>query len=119
MKIERFLGGAVAADGGTISCRIMLHDGSELDLGLDCRIPTVRADRKIFIGAGYPTLPGARVLSRDTPEELEVINAIQDYLDRSCGFIREALMEASASTLNERDCADYMAIMLMQAILER
>jgi len=35
MKIERFLSGAVAGDGGTISCRAVLHDGTVVDLGLD------------------------------------------------------------------------------------
>jgi hypothetical protein len=120
MKIERFLDGAVAGDGGTIACRAALDDGTILELGLDARIPKTKAQRQVFVGAGYPTLPGARVLARNSPEEQDVIAAIQDYLDRTCGFLRrEALMEAKPSTLNERDCGDLMAVMLMRGILDR
>ena len=52
MKIERFLDGAVAADGGTVSCRAVLNDGTVLELGLDARIPKTKAERQILIGAG-------------------------------------------------------------------
>lgn len=120
MKIERFIDGAVAADGGTIACRAALDDGTVLELGLDARIPKTKAQRQVFIGAGYPTLPGARLLERGSGEEHDVIAAIQDYLDRTCGFLRrEALMEAAPSTLDERDCGDLMAVILMRAISER
>ena len=119
MKIERFIDGAVAGDGGTISCRVALHDGTVLDLGLDSRIPK-KAERLVFIGAGYPTLPGARFLPRGSREEQDVVAAVQDYLDRTCGFLRrEALSEADPSTLSESDCADLMAVTLMRGILDR
>jgi len=51
MKIERFLDGAIAADGGTIACRVALDDGTVLDLGLDSRIPKKKAERLVFINA--------------------------------------------------------------------
>jgi len=120
MKIERFLDGAIAADGGTIACRVALDDGTVLDLGLDSRIPKKKAERLVFIGAGYPTLPGARLLPRGSREEHDVVAAVRDYLDRTCSFLRrEALSEADPSTLNESDCADLMAVTLMRGILDR
>lgn len=120
MKIERFLGGAVAGDGGTITCQVELDNGTLLDLGLDARIPKKKQDRLLFVGAGYPSLPGARVLARGAREETEVIAAIQDYLDRHCGFLRrEALAQADPDMLDDRDCADLMAVILMRAILDR
>jgi len=99
MKIKRFLGGAVALDGGTISCQAELEDGSVLDVGLDARIPKVKSERRIFIGAGYPTQPGARILERDSAEEKEVAAAIQELL--------------------RRDKSDEMSLALMAAILDR
>lgn len=115
MMIERFIDGAVAADGGTIAYRAILDDGSVLEVDLDSRIPKTKAQRQVFICAGYPTLPGARILGRGNREEQDVIAAIQDYLDRTCGFFRrEALMEAAPSTLDERDCRDLMPVMLMR-----
>ena len=120
MEIKGFIGGAVAGDGGTISCRVMLGDGTLLDLGLDARIPKTKAERLIFIGASYPTLPGARVLPRGSPEEYDVITAIRGYLDRTCGFLRrEALMESEPASLSENDCADLTALTLMNAIRDR
>ena len=120
MKIERFIDGAMAADGGTIACRVALDDGTVLDLGLDSRIPKKKAERLVFIGAGYPTLPGARMLPRGSREEQDVVAAVQDYLDRTCGFLRrEALSEADPSTLSESDCADLLAVTLMRGILDR
>jgi hypothetical protein len=82
VKIERFIDGTVAADGGTIACRAVLDDGTVLELGLDARLPKAKAQRQVFIGAGYPTLPGARILERGSREEQDVIAAIQDYLDQ-------------------------------------
>jgi len=84
MKIQRFLDGAVAADGGTIACRAVLEDGTVLELGLDGRIPRTKKQRQVFVGAGYPTLPGVRILARQSREE-ELIGAVKEYLDRSCG----------------------------------
>ena|SRR5205809_7629684 len=120
MIIHRFIDGAVAGDGGTISCRVALYDGTVLELGLDSRIPKKKAERLIFIGAGYPTLPGARLLPRGSREEQDVVAAVQDYLDRTCGFLRrEALSAVDPSTLSESDCADLMAVTLMRGILDR
>ncbi len=99
IKIARFLSGAVAADGGTVTCRVVLADGSELDLGVDGRIPKQKKDRVLFIGAGYPTLPNARVISRGSKEENEVIDAVQAYVHE----------HASAEE----------AAMLLEAIVER
>jgi hypothetical protein len=82
MKIQRFIDGAIAADGGTISCRAALDDGSVLECGLDARIPKTKAQRLIFVGAGYPTLPGARVLARHSPEEQEFISALHEFAER-------------------------------------
>jgi len=79
MKISRFLLSAIAADGGTIFCRVLLDDGSELDLGLDGRIPKRKKDRVVFVGASYPSLPGAKVLARDSKEESEVLAAVTFY----------------------------------------
>lgn len=81
MKIARFVLGAVAADGGTVVCRVALDDGSEMDLGVDARIPKQKKDRLVFVGAGYPTLPGARLLARWSHEESTIIEAVRTYAD--------------------------------------
>ena len=114
LKIQRFLDGAAAADGGTISCSAALEDGTVLELGLDARIPRTKAQRQVFVGAAYPTLPSARILARHSPEEEEVIAAIKDYIDRSRGSVRR-----EALPLNKQDGADQMALALMEAILDR
>ncbi|MGC4072347.1 MAG: hypothetical protein QM760_07500 [Nibricoccus sp.] len=79
MKIARFTSGAIAADGGTVACRVILDDGSELDLGVDGRIPKTKKDRVVFVGAGYPTLPGARSFARGSREEKEVVEAVRAF----------------------------------------
>jgi hypothetical protein len=99
MKIKRFLGGGVAGDGGTISCQAELDNGTIFDVGLDGRISTKKAERRIFVGAGYPTAPGARFLERGSAEENGVIAAIQELLGR--------------------DKSDEMSLALLKAILER
>lgn len=120
MKIERFLDGVIVADGGTVSCRAVLDDGSTVELGLDARIPRTKAQKQVFIGASYPTSPGARTLARGSQEERDVIAAIQDYLDRHCGFLRrEALMTADPTTLTGQDRSDHMAVTLLRDILDR
>jgi hypothetical protein len=101
MKIERFIDGAVAADGGTISCRVQLADGAVTDLGLDARIPKKKSDRLVFIGAGYPTLPGARILSRGSSEEQDVVAAIQDYLDQWCRALTERARPEQVSGIDQ------------------
>jgi hypothetical protein len=97
-----------------------LGDGSVLEIGLDARNTVAKARRRIFVGAGYPTLPGVRILGRGSHEEHNIIEAIRDYLDRTCGFMRrEALLEVADSPLGDRDGSDMMAVMLMEKILER
>ena len=119
MKIQRFISSAVAADGGTIVCRVALADGSEVDVGLDCRIPRPKKDRVLFIG-GYPTLPSARLLARGSQEEKTIIEAVQIYLDEHCGFLRrEALADTNPAELREEDRSDAMAVDFMRAILDR
>jgi len=80
MNITRFLYCAAAADGGTIACRVVLDDGRELDIGLDGRIPKKKKDRVLFVGAGYPAEPEAKILARDSKEEKEAIESIQLYV---------------------------------------
>jgi hypothetical protein len=82
MKIERLIDGAIATDGGTISCSIGLEDGTVLECGLDSRVLKTKPQRLIFVGAGYPTLPGARLLARHSPEEEQFIAALQDFVSR-------------------------------------
>ena len=53
MRIERFLEGAVAGDGGTIVCQVELDDGTLLDVGLDSRMPKNKSERLVFIGTVY------------------------------------------------------------------
>src|SRR5687767_10958849 len=99
MKIERFISSAIATDGGTIMCRVALADGSEVDLGLDCRIPKLKKDRLLFVGA-YPTQLGSHLLARGSKEEKEVIDAVQAYLDAHCSFLRrEALADANPAEM--------------------
>ena len=83
MKIRRFVDSAVAADGGTMVCRVLLEHGSVLACGLDCRIPRTKAERTIFVGAGYPTEPGARTLDRNSVEERQFIDELHDYVRRT------------------------------------
>ena len=120
MKISKFLDGAIAADGGTVSCRVALEDGTILEIGLDARIPKTKSEREMFIGVGYPSMTGASSLPRDSLEEREVIDAIRDYVDRNCGFLRrEALLETSTKLTSEKDQSDHMATVLLAAILDR
>ncbi len=120
MEIRRFIDGAVAGDRGTINCRVELMDGSVIDLGLDCRIPKKKSERRIFSGGGYPTDTKARTLELGGEEEAKVIGAITSYLERTCGFLRrESLDEADPQSLCERDMADRMALLLLKAILDR
>jgi hypothetical protein len=91
MKISRFLMGAAAADGGTVVCRVALADGRELDVGVDGRIPKQKKDRVLFVGAGYPALPGARFFARGSAEEAEVIDAVRAFA-RANPAQEEALM---------------------------
>lgn len=119
MKIQRFISGAVAGDGGTIVCRVALADGGEVELGLDGRIPKLKKDRVLFIGA-YPTQSAARSLARGSDEEKEVIDAVQAYLDEHCSYARrEALAETNPADLREEDRSDAMAVDFMRAILDR
>lgn len=82
MKIHRFIDGAIAADGGTSSYRAELSDGSILECGLDARIPKTKAQRVIFVGAGYPTLPGARIFSRGSADEQEFVGSLREFISR-------------------------------------
>jgi hypothetical protein len=75
----------ILADGGTTVSRAQLADGSEVWLGLDRRIPKLRKEHVLFVGADYPTKPGARVLAKGSEEEAEVIAALQDYVARLPG----------------------------------
>ena len=83
MKIRRFLESAIASDGGTMVCRVLLEDGSVLACGLDCRIPRTKAERTIFVGAGYPTEPGARALVRNGVEEQQFVGEVRDHVRRT------------------------------------
>ena len=82
MRFQRFIDGAVAADGGTSAYRVELDDGSILECGLDARIPKTKAQRVIFVGAGYPTLPGARSFARESAEEQDFVSALQEFINR-------------------------------------
>jgi len=100
MEIKQFKSGAIAADGGTVSCLVELADGTECRLGLDARIPQKPSERRIFIGEGYPPSPGLRLLDCGSPEESEVIQAIAQYLKQN---------------VRNTD-ADRMAAVLLEAI---
>jgi hypothetical protein len=97
MKIDRFVSGAIATDGGSISCRAILDDGGVLDLGLDARIPRSKSERLIFVGAGGPGV--ARTIARHSTEEDEIISALREYLSR--------------------DPADEVAKLLLDGVLDR
>jgi len=99
MKIARFIDGAIAADGGTSSYRVALDDGSVLECGLDARIPKTKAQRVIFVGAGYPTLPGARILPRGSADEQEFVSSLREFIGR--------------------EPADKLAADFLEAILDR
>jgi hypothetical protein len=83
MKMRRLFDSAVAADGGTMVCRVLLDDGTVLACGLDCRIPRTKAERTIFVGAGYPAEPGARTLIRGSVEEQQFIDELHNYVRRT------------------------------------
>jgi hypothetical protein len=83
MKVQRFVDCAVAADGGTMVCHVLLEDGSVLACGLDCRTPRTKAERTIFVGAGYPTERGVRTLIRNSVEERRFIDELHDYVRRA------------------------------------
>lgn len=119
MRIERFLSSMIVADGGTVVCRALLADGSELELGLDARIPKQKSERVVFTGA-YPGMPESRLLTRGSEEEKEVIDAVQRYLDERVGFLRrEALAATNSTDIPEADRSDAIAVDLFTAILDR
>lgn len=99
MKFQRFIDGAIAADGGTFACRVELDDGSILECGLDARVPKLKAQREVFVGAGYPSLPGARILARGSAEERDFVGALREFVRREPG--------------------DQLAADFLQAILDR
>jgi hypothetical protein len=80
MEFQRFISDAVASDGGTISCRALLGDGTHMDCGLDRRLCSNDTGQRIFVGAGHPAAAGARMLQRGSAEELAFINALRQYL---------------------------------------
>ncbi len=119
MNIHRFIWSAVASDGGTTVCRVALSDGCEVEIGVDARIPKRKEDRLLFLGP-YPTDPASRILARGSGQEKEVIDAIQEYLDVRCGFLRrEALAGANLVDLPEEDHSDAIAVDMMRIILDR
>ncbi len=103
MEIRQFKSGAVAADGGTMSYEVELSDESMCYIGLDARIPQRKSEWCIFIGAGYPTLPGACLLEQGSAEEREVIQAIEQYIrngDQTSNPVKLAISLLEA--INER-----------------
>lgn len=80
MKMRQFIDSVIARDGGTMVGRVLLDDGTVLACGLDCRIPRTKAERTIFVGASYPTDPGARSLIRDSVEERQFMNELRDHV---------------------------------------
>lgn len=80
MKFQRFIDGAMAMDGGTLSYRVELQDGGVLECGLDCRAPKSKDQRVIFVGASYATLPGARSFERESEEEQGFIDELRDFV---------------------------------------
>ncbi|MBK8477803.1 MAG: hypothetical protein IPL39_16305 [Opitutaceae bacterium] len=72
---------------------VVLDDGRGIRHRVDGRIPKTKNERVVFVGAGYPSLPGARALSRESPEEKEVIEAIAE-------FVRRAPSEPATMLLN-------------------
>jgi hypothetical protein len=99
MKFHRFIDGAVASNGGSISCRALLDDGSVLQCGLDARIPMTKSERRIFVGADAPESPSARVVQRHSTEEQEFVAALQEFVSR--------------------EPSDKVAEMLLRAVLDR
>jgi hypothetical protein len=99
MKFKRFIDGWIAADGGTSTYRIELEEGDILECGLDARIPQYKSQRAIFIGACYPTLPGARSYARGSEEELDFVDTLREFI--------------------RREPTDQMALDFLQLILDR
>jgi hypothetical protein len=99
VRFQRFIDGVIAADGGTSAYRVELADGSILECGLDARIPKTKPQRVIFVGAGYPTLPGARSFPRGSAEEEEFVGALSEFISR--------------------EPADQLAADFLRAILDR
>jgi len=99
MKIQRFIDGMIAADGGTLSYRIAVEDGRILECGLDGRIPKTKAQRVIFVGASDPTLPGAQIFPRGSSDEQEFVGSLREFISR--------------------DPADKLATDFLKAILDR
>ncbi|MGA2399953.1 MAG: hypothetical protein ABSG30_18105 [Steroidobacteraceae bacterium] len=94
MKFQRFIDGAVASDGGTISCRALLDDGRVFECGLGARIPVTRSERLIFVGSGDPVSLAARVLQRHSIEEEEFVAALQEFVNREPDKVAEMFLRA-------------------------
>ena len=77
--------------------------------------------KRIDVIAPFAPLCGQFVFAVCGPScGLLSVAAVQDYLNRTCGFLRgEALSEADPSKLSESDCGDLMAVTLMRGILDR
>lgn len=119
MNIKRFIDLGIAADGGTIVCRVELSDGTEISIGLDGRIPKLKKDRILFLGT-YPTAPGCRSFPQGSMEEADLIASIERYLDTHCGLLqREALAEALPTDMTEPELSDWVAVAFMRAIMDR
>ena len=71
MKIVRLNG--VAATDGTLTCFASLEDGARLHLGLP---GSARTPRLFFVGTERKPLP------RGSPEEQEIISALQGFVLR-------------------------------------
>ena len=84
MKIVRLNG--VAATDGTLTCFASLEDGARLYLGL---LGYAATPRLLFVGMERKTLP------RGSPEEQEIISALQGFV------LREPANEIARLLLSE------------------
>ena len=110
VRIERFISGVKIGDGGTQHWEVLLDDGSVLKMGRDGGLKS-KTNGLLFVGDTHPDLGKVRFLEKGSHEENEVITAISDYLDRTCGGSwREWLSDSKRLAEFEGDTSIGMAL---------
>ncbi|MDX1433136.1 MAG: hypothetical protein R3286_11880 [Gammaproteobacteria bacterium] len=110
---------AIAADGGTQVIVLELDNGERLTFGLDGRIGAPGGGRQLFVGAS-PDGPSSRLLPVGGTEEAELVALLEDWLDRTQGFLRrESLMTAESAALDGQDRLDRLAMELLLEVRGR
>ena len=116
MRIREY---ALALDGGTQIIVLETGDGRQITIGLDGRMDSPAGGKQLFIG-NSPESSDTRMLPIGGTEEREVISLLEEWLEKTQGFIRrETLMDADQSALKGQDLLDRLALKFFLEIRHR